>query len=72
MLPPTEEGGDEGRGHHLGDRQAGLWVVAVSDSFQELVAQVVSRDYGIFQRVLPIQREGFGRRFWAAFGSGGY
>src|SRR5215213_5312692 len=43
-------------GHHLGGGQTDLWVVAVADGLQELIAQVVGGGYGIVQCVLPIQR----------------
>jgi hypothetical protein len=36
-------------GHHLGGGQTDLWVVAVAYCLQELLAQVVGSDYGIFQ-----------------------
>jgi hypothetical protein len=53
-----EEGAGHKRyGHHLGGGQTDLWVVAVAYCLQELVAQVVRGGYGIFQHVLPIQRE---------------
>jgi hypothetical protein len=60
-----EVAGEEGAGykrygHHLGGRQPDLWVVAVAYCLQEFLAQVVG-GYGIFQCVLPIQREGFRR-----------
>jgi hypothetical protein len=58
----AEEGASHKRyGHHLGGGEADLWVVVVADGLQELVAQVVGGGYGIFQCVLPIQREGFRR-----------
>jgi hypothetical protein len=53
--------GHEGYGHHLGGGQTDLRVVEVADGLQELVAGVVGGGYGIFQSVLPIQREGFRR-----------
>jgi hypothetical protein len=56
-----ESAGHKRYGHHLGGGQPGLRVVAVADGLQELVAQVVDGEYGIFQSVLPIQREGFRR-----------
>src|SRR5215204_3825174 len=48
-------------GHHLGGGQPDLRIVVVAYDLQELVAQVVGGGYGIFQSVLPIQREGFRR-----------
>jgi hypothetical protein len=53
----AEEGGcDESHRHNLGAREAGLLVVAVSGGLQELLAQAVGGDYGIFQLVLPARK----------------
>jgi hypothetical protein len=52
-----EEGTSHERyGHHLGGGQPDLWVVAMADGLQELVAKVVGSSYGIVHCVLPIQR----------------
>ena len=54
----TEEGAGHKRyGHHLGGGRTDLWVVAVADDLQELVAQVVGGGYGIVQGVLPIREK---------------
>lgn len=49
-----ERGRDEGGGHHLGGGYACLGVVAMASGAQELLAQVVSADYGIVHLVLPV------------------
>jgi len=56
-----ECGGRKSYGHHLGGGQEDLRIVAVTCGLQELLAEVIGGDYGIFQSVLPIQREGFRR-----------
>ncbi len=65
----AEEGRrDESHRHYFGAREANLRIVLVSDDFQELLAQVIGGDYGIFHCVSSRSRE----KVLAAFGSGGY
>jgi hypothetical protein len=65
----AEEGrGHQGDGHDFSGGEPDLGIVAMAHGPQKVLAQAVDGGYGVFQCVLPIQREGFK----TPFGSGGY